>query len=84
MSSGQSNFKIFTFISQFAINMLVPIFMCSFAGYYIDKFFSTQIWFVVLFFVGAIAGGRNIYLLAKKTYSDSGDSNDEQEDKKDR
>ncbi len=69
MSSQRNNFKILTFISQFAINMLVPIFMCSFAGYYIDKFFDTQIWFVILFFVGAIAGGRNIYLLAKKTYS---------------
>lgn len=69
MNSKRNNFKILTFVSQFAISMLVPIFMCSFAGYYIDRYFGTQIWFVVLFFIGAIAGGRNIYLLAKKTYS---------------
>lgn len=69
MNSKRNNFKILTFVSQFAISMLVPIFMCSFAGYYIDRYFGTQIWFVVLFFIGAIAGGRNIYLLAKRTYS---------------
>lgn len=74
MSSNSENFKILTFISQFAINMLVPIFLCSFVGYYIDEYFGTSIWFVVLFFLGAIAGGRNIYLLAKKTYRKKEDS----------
>lgn len=69
MSSNKDNFKILTFISQFAINMLVPIFLCSFAGYYIDEFMGTNVFFVVLFFVGAIAGGRNVFLLARKTYS---------------
>lgn len=69
MSSNKDNFKILTFISQFAINMLVPIFLCSFAGYYIDERMGTNVFFIVLFFVGAIAGGRNVYLLARKTYS---------------
>lgn len=78
MNSGRNNFKILTFVSQFAISMLVPIFLCSFAGYYIDNYFGTQIWFVILFFVGAIAGGRNIYLLAKNTYGKNEDSEDEQ------
>lgn len=83
MSSKHNNFKILTYITQFAITMLVPIFMCSFAGYYIDRYFDTQIWFIILFFVGAIAGGRNIYLLSKKTYSTSEDQKDEQQGKKD-
>lgn len=73
MNSNRENFKILTFISQFAINMLVPIFLCSFAGYYIDEKLGSHIFFVILFFVGAIAGGRNIYLLAKKTYSKNDD-----------
>jgi F0F1-type ATP synthase assembly protein I len=55
-------------ITQFGINMLVPIFLCSFAGLYIDKKLGTGFWFVVLFFVGALAGFRNIYILAKKIY----------------
>ena len=77
MNSRRNNFKILTFVSQFAISMLVPICLCSFAGYYIDEYFGTQIWFVILFFVGAIAGGRNIYKLAKNAYSNNGDSEDE-------
>lgn len=77
MSSKHNNFRILTYITQFAITMLVPIFMCSLAGYYIDRYFDTQIWFIILFFVGAIAGGRNIYMLAKKTYS-AEDDEDEQ------
>ncbi|MCR5799034.1 MAG: AtpZ/AtpI family protein [Lachnospiraceae bacterium] len=54
--------------------MLVPIFVCSFIGYMIDDHFGTQIWFVILFFVGAAAGARNIYVLARKSYRDKGDS----------
>lgn len=70
----RNNFKILTFVTQFAVNMLVPICMCSFAGYYIDRYFGTKIWFIILFFVGAIAGGRNVYILAKKAYGDKEDS----------
>ena len=53
-------------ITQFTIHMLVPICMCSYVGYLLDKKFGSSIWFVLLFFVGALAGGRNVYLLAQK------------------
>ena len=53
-------------ITQFTIHMLVPICMCSYGGYLLDKKFGTSFWFVFLFFVGALAGGRNVYLLAQK------------------
>lgn len=58
-----------TMITQFGINMLVPIFLCSFAGIYIDKWLGTSCWMVILFFVGALAGFRNVYIFAKKIYS---------------
>lgn len=57
-----------TMITQFGINMLVPIFLCSFAGIYIDKRFGTSCWMVILFFIGALAGFRNVYIFAKKIY----------------
>ncbi len=53
-------------ISQFTIHMLVPIFMCSYFGYLLDEKLNTSFWFIVLFFVGALAGGRNVYRLARK------------------
>ena len=60
-------------ISQFGINMIVPIAMCSGVGYYLDVWLDTKYWFVILFFIGAIAGFRNIYILAKKVSSEKGD-----------
>jgi F0F1-type ATP synthase assembly protein I len=62
-------------ITQFGINMLVPIFLCSFVGLFIDKKLGTGFWFVLLFFVGALAGFRNIYILAKKIYEGDKDEN---------
>ncbi len=70
---NNSNIRILAYISQFAINMLVPIFLCSAIGYYIDRRFGTSVFFILLFFVGAAAGARNIYILAKREYSNDGD-----------
>lgn len=71
----KSVYQSLAVITQFGINMLVPIFLCSFAGMFIDNKFGTAYWFVLLFFVGALAGFRNIFILAKKIYE--GDSSDE-------
>jgi F0F1-type ATP synthase assembly protein I len=65
-------------ITQFGINMLVPIFLCSFVGLFIDKKLGTGFWFVLLFFVGALAGFRNIFILAKKIYE--GDKDGDKQD----
>ena len=59
---------------QFGIDMLVPICMCSFVGWWLDKWFGTSWIFVAAFFVGAVAGATNVYKFARKVYSDkSGD-----------
>lgn len=71
----KSVYQSLAVITQFGINMLVPIFMCSFAGLFLDRKLGTAFWFVLLFFVGALAGFRNIFILAKKIYE--GDDRDE-------
>lgn len=53
--------------------MIVPIFLCTFLGIFLDRVFHTSFIVVVLFFLGAFAGFRNIYLFAqgnnsKKSY----------------
>ena len=65
----KSVYKALTFFSQFTINMLVPIFLCSVVGYFLDRYIGTSFFFVILFFVGAMAGFRNVYILAKRVYS---------------
>lgn len=67
--SNKSNIRYLAYISQFAINMLVPIFLCSAIGYFIDRHLGTSWVFIVMFFVGAVAGARNIYILAKREYT---------------
>lgn len=57
-------------ISQFGINMIVPICMCSVAGYFLDRWLETDFFIVILFFVGALAGFRNIYIFARRIYED--------------
>jgi len=55
-------------ITQFGVNMLVPIFLCSFAGMFLDRKLGTDIWMVALFFVGALAGFTNVFRFAKRIY----------------
>lgn len=57
-------FRSLTLVTQLGISVMVPIFLCIFAGLMIDKYFhtSTTVW---LLFLGMLAGGRNAYILAK-------------------
>ena len=68
MKHNRNVYQALMMISQFGINMLVPIFICSFVGMFLDRNFETSFWTVVLFFVGALAGFTNVFRFAKKIY----------------
>ena len=57
----RSVYRSLAMITQFGINMLVPIVLCG--G-------GTSFLSVILFFVGALAGFRNIYIFAMRTAGD--------------
>lgn len=61
-------YRSLTQILQFGINMLVPIFLCTFLGIFLDRYLHTSFLVIILFFVGAVAGGRNVYIFAKQIY----------------
>lgn len=63
-------YRCLTLITQFGISMLVPIFLCSFLGIFLDRKFGTQFCMIILFFVGALAGFRNIYHMAGTIYKE--------------
>ena len=67
-SYDRSVFQALTLISQFGINMLVPIGLMTVLGVYLDKKLGTSYLVILLFFVGALAGGRNVYQMAKKLF----------------
>ena len=58
-------FHSFALVLQFGINMIVPILLCTFAGIFLDRLFSTSFIVVIMFFLGAMAGFRNIFVFAK-------------------
>ena len=66
MKNNKDVFRSLSMISQFSIHILVPVCMCSYIGYLLDKKLETSFLFIIMFFVGALAGGRNVYLLAQK------------------
>ena len=66
MKENSKIVRSLSMISQFTIHMLVPICMCSYVGYFLDKKLDTSFLFIFLFFIGAMAGARNVYLLAIK------------------
>ncbi|WWR15703.1 AtpZ/AtpI family protein [Lachnospiraceae bacterium JLR.KK008] len=70
MKYEKSVYRALVTISQFGINMLVPIFLCAFLGIFLDRKLGTSYWMVILFFTGALAGFRNVFLLAKRIYDD--------------
>lgn len=72
-----SVYQTLVLVTQFGISMLVPIFLCSFLGKFLDDKFNTSFWFILLFFVGALAGFRNIYIMAKRTYEPKESNNED-------
>lgn len=55
-------------ITQFGLYMIIPILLCTFIGNWLDKRLGTSFLAIVFFFLGAMAGGRNIYIFSKKIY----------------
>ena len=78
MKYKKSVYQSFVLITQFGINMIVPIFLCTALGVFLDKKLELSFLTIVLFFVGSLAGFRNCYIMAKKIY----ESDDKKHDKK--
>lgn len=62
-------YQSLTMILQFGINMVVPIAMMTALGIWLDRKFEKGWFTIILFLLGAIAGGQNIYRMAKSIYS---------------
>ncbi len=70
MKNKRNVFQAFTMVIQFGLNMLVPILMCTLLGVWIGEKYNIKIITIPLFLMGALAGFRNIFIMAKKIYQD--------------
>ena len=73
MKYKKNVYQSIAMITQFGINMIVPILMCSLLGVYIGKKFDMMIIVIPLFIIGALAGFRNVYIMAKKIVEQESD-----------
>ena len=75
--------KTLVLITQFGISMIVPIALCMFLGMFVADKLSAPIITVPFFIIGALAGFRNVYILARSVYKDD-DKKKEQEQENDK
>ena len=69
MGYKKSVYKSLAMISQVGIAMLVPIFLCCMLGLFLaDKCGAWA--FILLFFLGAMAGMRNVYVMLSAIYKE--------------
>jgi F0F1-type ATP synthase assembly protein I len=62
----KSVLRTLTLVGQFGYSLLVPIVLCFGLGLALDRWLGTNYLVIVLFFIGAVAGMRNIFVLAEK------------------
>lgn len=55
-------------ITQFGLYMIIPILLCTFIGIWLDRWLKTSFLVIIFFFLGAAAGGRNIYIFARQIF----------------
>lgn len=70
MKYNKNVYRSLVMITQFGLNMLVPIGICSFLGIFLDKKLDTSFFVIIFFFIGALAGFRNVFLFARRIYED--------------
>ncbi len=69
MKYKKNVYQSMVMITQFGINMIVPIFMCTLVGVWIGEKWNIPIIIIPLFIIGALAGFRNVYIMAKKIFN---------------
>lgn len=69
MKDNKRVVRSFAMISQVGISMLVPIFLCSMLGLFLEDKLGWPA-FIPLFILGALAGMRNVYLMIHAVYKE--------------
>ena len=79
MGYKKSVYKALAMISQVSISMLVPIFLCFMLGLWLRNQFGLPV-FLPLFFVGALAGMRNVYVMLSAIYKEDDKKKNDRKD----
>ena len=80
MGYKKSVYKSLAMISQVGIAMLVPIFLCCMLGLFLRNKFGIPA-FLPLFFVGALAGMRNVYIMLSAIFKEDEKKKNDRKDR---
>lgn len=69
MKKNNDVIKGILMITQIGLTMMVPIFLCVFIGYQLDRHFQTGFWLIIFLILGVMAAFRNVYVLTKGFYA---------------
>lgn len=72
----KETFQILSLITQMGLVMIAAVGMATALGLWLDRKLGTSFITVLLFFVGAVAGGQGVYRLIKKIYRDEDGKDD--------
>ena len=67
MRHQKSVFRSLAMVTQLWLSVMTPVFLCVFAGYYIDTHYGTRL-ILPLLVLGVLSGGRCGYVMAKNTF----------------
>ena len=65
MKFDRNVFRAAALVGQFGFTVLAPALLLFWLGLRLDRWLGTKFLVIVLFFVGAIVGMWNVYILAK-------------------
>lgn len=57
--------KAMSMVIQIGINMMVPVFLCLFIGYKLDKWLGTNYLVIIFIILGVLAGFKSVYSIIK-------------------
>lgn len=60
-------FRSLAMVTQLGISVMTPMFLCLFAGYFIDLYLGTKL-IVFFLIIGVVSGGQCGYRMAKMTF----------------
>lgn len=79
MKYKKSVYRTLSLISQLGISMIAPILMCTYAGVWLEEKYHFPL-ALPLMILGILAGGRNVYVLARHANEDPEDKEELDDD----
>lgn len=77
----KKTFQTLSLITQLGLVMIVSIGMASALGIWLDRRLGTSFITVILFFLGAVAGGQGAYRMMKQIFKEEDDERDKTSEK---